>query len=171
MEKRVVFLAVPNFYHKWFSKLYGCIRQFASPIIASEKIGVTLMAKKAGLNIVSDTSFNDAITQIYEGLVITDAFTAEALREEGAVIKLIRKNYFDNKLIVAIGEGVSLLADAGILDGKKVASISDNTDYHLGSLGAKIDHKNLICVDGNIVTANEGADSGELCALLRAKVG
>lgn len=111
-------------------------------------------SEKPGHNFTLNASFEQAVAENYDGLLIPGGRAPEYLRLNPAVLQLVRNFNSAGKPIAAICHGIQILSAAGILSGRtctcypacspEIASAGGN--YSAVALDAA-------CVDGNLVTA------------------
>jgi len=87
----------------------------------------------------------------YDALFIVGGVGARDLAVDIAAVELVQEFARQKKVIAAIGNGVVVLAAAGLLSGRYAAAAVVDEDF-VASKGAKLT-KQTVVVDGNVVTA------------------
>lgn len=102
-----------------------------------------------------DMRLNEVKMDDYVGLIVVGGPGSAALAENQAVIDLVKAATQQNKLVAAWGESTAVLAQAGVVDKKKVTG-APATRAALEKAGAK--YKGLqVVVDGKLVTGYDDA--------------
>ncbi len=108
-----------------------------------------------------DLCLGDVHVFDYDGVIFVGGPGAVKYQEDIEAHLIIREAFEQEKIIGAICIAPTILAHAGILDGKKATCWNKNNEQSkkLVSQGAKFVDSNIV-VDGKIVTAN-GPDAAE----------
>lgn len=93
----------------------------------------------------------NVIPHDYDALFIVGGVGARDLAVDIAVVDMVKEFANAKKIIAAIGNGVVVLAAAGLLEGRYASAAVVDEDF-IASKGAKLT-KQTIVVDGNMVTA------------------
>lgn len=113
----------------------------------------------------ADKMLNEINPNDYCGLYIPGGTKgAESLRDNDAVIEIIRDFDKESKIIAAICAGPIVLDKAGVLKDKKVTSFPSIRDQ-LADIGEYIDDQ-LVVTDGNITTSRGAAVTNYLAMRL-----
>jgi protease I len=155
MTKKVLFIIAQNEFRD---------EEFFIPaeVLENNNINVTVASIKKGIcrgtltgSIDADIAVKDAKIKDYDCLAIAGGSGAKALKDYPEVISIIQDAAKTKKIIAAICIAPTILAEAGILKGKKATVW--NTDKQQGKLleskGAKYTAKEVE-IDENIITAN-----------------
>src|SRR3990167_4322080 len=119
-------------------------------ITASERKGEAL--GKLGLKIWASTSLDEVSPRDYEAIVFVGGAGSSDYFHHGEALNLAREAFEAGKIIGAICIAPSILANAGILQGKRATSFSSQRE-NLEARGA-IYTGIAVETDGKIVTAN-----------------
>lgn len=119
-------------------------------IIASK--GVSEAKGVLGKNANVDMDIADVKASDYNAVVFVGGPGANVYFDDETALSIAKDSYEQGKVIGAICIAPSILANAGILDGKKATSFSSEK-ANLESNGA-IYTGNSVTVDGNIITAD-----------------
>lgn len=132
------------------------------------KVNVASIEKKQatgmlGLTVMPDLAVRDARPDDYTAIIVVGGAGAPELANHQEIIELVQEAYSKNKLVAAICLGPTVLARAGVLEGKRATAWTA-----IGSMAAKdvLEEngasfvKESLVVDGNIITAN-GPEAAE----------
>ncbi len=110
-----------------------------------------------GLPVTVDRPLADANADDYAALVLPGGqMNPDILRMEDKAIQLVRDFHDAGKPVAAICHGPWLLAEADVIDGKRVTSWpSIRTD--LANAGAEVEDAEVV-VDGNLITSRNPDD-------------
>lgn len=160
--KSILFILVDGFERENFEQLYTCLHgKDADILIASFNGNDDLVSKDGIMRVISDIALHRIPGEYYDAIVIADDVTADAVRENPAVIKLIETAWGRGNPVVTVGKGASALIGAGVVLGRTIAASPDIYD-ELEAAGAKV-AGTPIAVSGNILSAENGADMDVLC--------
>ena len=107
---------------------------------------------KHGLNVVPDKSIDDMSVTDFDAVIVPGGNTGyKNLRKDPRVIAMVKKASESNKILAAICAGPTVLADAGVLEGKE-CTIYPGMEKELEAGGGK-PKQDMVVVDGNIVTS------------------
>jgi len=111
-----------------------------------------LAVGKLGMKIIPDIDFPDIEEGRYEGIIFIGGPGAFDLIENKFLHEIARKFYEKNKLVAAICIASAILAEAGLLSGKRATVHFSGAEY-LEKAGA-LYKENDLEIDGNIITAS-----------------
>jgi len=114
---------------------------------------------KFGLKIWADLGFAEVSIHNYLGLVIVGGPGVMQLVHNAEVLNLVKEANQENKVIGAICAALSVLASAGLLEGKRVAVDTSQKEF-VQEKGAIYSDAKLEIVD-NIITASGPEESEE----------
>jgi len=134
-------------------------------VTASERKGECL--GKLGAKVWAEVSLHEVNLHDYEAIVFVGGLGAKEFFADDEALNLVREANSEGKILAAICIAPSILANAGILDGKKVTAF-ETEESHLNEKGA-IFTGNPVEVDGQIITAN-GPEAAEEFGLAIVKV-
>lgn len=118
-----------------------------------------------GEQVVVDTALSDAKAGDYDALVIPGGlFNPDALRANEAALAFTRGFFEAGKPVGAICHGPWVLANAGVLDGRRLTSVP-NIRKDLENAGARWDDEEVV-VDAGLVTSRTPKDLPAFCAKL-----
>ena len=126
-------------------------------ITASIKTGE--LKGKLGGKAISDMLIADIKTEDFDALVFIGGGGASVFFNNPIALKLVRDFYDEGKIVASICIAGIILANAGILKGKKATVYIDGKDDLIK--GGAIFTGNSLELDGNVITAN-GPDSAKL---------
>jgi protease I len=168
MKKVVFVIAQSNFRDE----------ELAIPRMLLAKNGIECMiaSKHAGsskgmLGDIVDAQVSiDEIDDSFDALIFIGGSGASQYFDDGKALSLARLYFGENKIVAAICIAPSILANSGILKGKKAASFASEKE-NLKSKGAIVSNK-AVEVSGKIVTASgpiaAKAFGEEILALLKS---
>ncbi len=161
--KDIVFFLVDGFDGGSYDELSNCLQaRGANLTIASFLEGDLLRSEDGKFELRSDLSFAEASGQYYDAVVVSDGQVARAIGEHAQALQLIEQTWGRGSAVVTVGAGALALIAAGIVDGARVASVSELYE-HLENAGAEV-AGTPVSVSGNILTAGLDADLMVLCA-------
>ena len=135
-------------------------------VIEEAGIGIKVASSTAGecygingLVIQADIDFSQAETNDFDGVVFVGGPGVQQYFADETVLGLAKQFALEGKLICAICWAPVILANAGLLKGKKVTAWSGAKD-DLMKAGA-IFSPQMVMVDGNIVTADGPGSAAE----------
>lgn len=97
----------------------------------------------------------------FDGVIIPGGLSSEILQRYPKVNAFVKEMFEQNKLVAAIGEGMEVLASAGILPNKPGAADSGFNDEVNITNDADIDQ--AVVVEGNLITAQNTAHLPKFC--------
>ncbi|MBW2994942.1 DJ-1/PfpI family protein [Candidatus Woesearchaeota archaeon] len=134
-------------------------------VFEENKAEVTIASKdvkeakgKLGGKIKVDMDISDAEVNDYDAIVFIGGPGAAAYFEDDIAQAIAKEAYDSGKVVAAICIAPSILANAGILKGKK-ATVYPSEEENLKDKGAEYTGESLT-IDGKIITAN-GPDAAE----------
>jgi len=107
--------------------------------------------ERKGYLVESEISFADVQTDDYEAVLIPGGRAPEYLRNDPAVISIVKNFAKDNKFIFAICHGVQILVTAGLVDRKKIACY-EHVKFEVEACGGIYVTPQQAIQDGRIVT-------------------
>lgn len=136
----------------------GYIPMIAAPAVRSLNLvihdfepGWDTYVERKGYLVDSDISFADVDTDDYEAVLIPGGRAPEYLRNDPAVINIVKKFAKANKYIFAICHGVQILVTAGLVDHKKIACY-EHVKFEVEACGGIYVTPQEAVIDGKIVT-------------------
>lgn len=116
---------------------------------------------KNGLSMISDISVSQADAAEASAVIIPGGYAPDRLRRNRPMVELVRKAHKKCRVIAAICHGPWMLAEAGIISGRKVTGFfSISTD--LKNAGAEYIDREVV-VDENIITSRGPKDLPVFC--------
>ncbi|RLF63390.1 MAG: DJ-1 family protein [Thermoplasmata archaeon] len=105
-----------------------------------------------GIKVIPDKDIEDVEIDSYDALLLPGGNPGyKNLRSDERVIAMIKTAFAKNKIVAAICAAPLVLADAGILKGKR-ATIYPGMEDEIVKAGAEFS-EDLVVVDGNIITS------------------
>ena len=141
--------------------------EFAEPkrILEEAGVGVKVASSTAGecygvngLSVEADLDFFGVVSTDLDAIIFVGGPGVQHILGDEAVLNLAKQFYAEGKLVCAICWASVILANAGLLKGKRATAWSGAKE-DIVSKGALFSD-DIVVVDGNIVTANgpEAAD-------------
>jgi len=147
----LMIIAHKNFRDEEFQKPYDIFTDSGAKVtIASSSLeeAIGMLGKK----VKPDILLEDVNVEEYDAIIFVGGSGATEYFEDPAALQIAKQAYEKGKIIGAICIAPSILANAGILEGRRATSyVSEKSN--LEAHGAIFTGKNVE-VDGNIVTAN-----------------
>ncbi|MDR1940868.1 MAG: DJ-1/PfpI family protein [Endomicrobium sp.] len=159
--KKVVFITAPEvFRDEEYYKPKKILEDGAIKVItASLKTGE--ITGRFGYKAVSDMILEDVKSKDFDGIVFVGGGGTSVFFQDPTALKLANEFFQDGKPTASICIAGVILANSGILKGKKATVFIDGKDDLIKN-GADYTG-NPVEIDGNIITANH-ADAAELFA-------
>ena len=107
--------------------------------------------ERKGYLVESEISFADVNVDDYEAVLIPGGRAPEYLRNDPAVISIVKKFSKQNKYIFAICHGVQILVTAGLVDHKKIACY-EHVKFEVEACGGIYVTPDEAVIDGKIIT-------------------
>jgi protease I len=107
--------------------------------------------ERKGYLVESEISFADVKVDDYEAVLIPGGRAPEYLRNDPAVISIVKKFSKENKYIFAICHGVQILVTAGLVDHKKIACY-EHVKFEVEACGGIYVTAQEAIMDGRMVT-------------------
>ena len=107
--------------------------------------------ERKGYLVESEIAFDDVNTEDYEAVLIPGGRAPEYLRNDPAVIKIVKAFWESNKYIFAICHGVQILVTAGLVNEKKIACY-EHVKFEVEACGGIYVTDDEAVKDGRIVT-------------------
>ncbi len=111
----------------------------------------TIFSRYSKYSLTPDLTISAAASHLYDAVVVTGDWAADRMRIELPFVNFLKNHHDKGKIVASIAEGHSVLISAGLLSGRKVASLPE----------MRLDVENagatwvgpVTAVDGNVVTA------------------
>ncbi len=156
MKKRVLIVIAPNGFQDYeYGKTKEVLEQSGiETVTGSKTLGKCRGA--FGAETEAELSLGEVDASRFDGIaIIGGSGCLQAFSEDSEIIELIKNFSSQNKVTAAICIAPVLLAQSGILDGKKATVWNGDGGQapRIEKYGAKFVDESVV-VDGNIVTAN-----------------
>ncbi len=162
---KVAFLLADNFEDSEFRVPYDRLRQAGheSTVIGSEA-GREVKGKQGEETFAPEVTPDQVSPADFDALVIPGGYAPDKLRMDEGVVKFVKDVASSGKPVAAICHAGWLLAEAGVVGGRKVTSYSSiRTD--LVNAGAEwVDEE--VVVDGNLITSRGPDDLDAFCSAI-----
>ena len=127
--------------------------------LSEASIGIKIAAVSAnecrgvsGTSVMPDYTLDDVDVERFDGIIFIGGPGTEGYLHDQSVHEIVRGFFESNKLLAAICWASAILANAGVLKGKK-ATVWEGAKEDLAKGGAEYSSEHVI-VDGNIITAD-----------------
>jgi len=151
-EKKVLMIIAPkDFRDEEYQKPREVLERAGAKITVASK-GVKVATGMLGATAQVDKDLNEASIAEFDAVVFVGGVGASVYFNDQTALKLAREAVEQGKVVGAICIAPSILANAGILQGKNATCFSSEAE-NLRVKGANYTGQ-AVTVDGNIVTAN-----------------
>lgn len=159
-ELSVLILATDGFEEsELFEPRQALLEAGAHVVLASLKLDPIAGEKhgEKGRSITPDVTVDKVDTEDFDALVLPGGVgNPDKLRVNDDAVRIVQDMFDDGKIVAAICHGPWLLAEADVIEGKRVTSWpSIRTD--LANAGADVEDAEVI-VDGNLITSRKPDD-------------
>jgi len=148
-------------------------QEFAIPLQALREFGVQCQVAslergfatgKFGAQVAVDLSLSEAVGLDFDAVVFVGGSGAIAFQENEKVWQIAQRNFQNGKIVAAICIAPTILAKAGVLQGKSATVWNGDGQQNafIENHGAKFVDKTMV-VDQNVITAN-GPEAAEIFA-------
>jgi len=151
MEKVLMVVAPNNFRDEEYQKPKAVLENAGYQIVTASK-GVQTAKGMLGATAMVNQDLDQVKVADYTAIVFVGGTGASVYFNDQTVLKLAREAVEQGKVVGAICIAPSILANAGILQGKNATCFSSEAE-NLRAKGANYTGQS-VTVDGNIVTAN-----------------
>lgn len=111
-----------------------------------------------GYTIQADLAFSDVDPTEYVGIFFSGGRAPEYLRYDADLVKITRKFFEDSKPVASVCHGVEIPAYAGVVKGRKMATV-EKCKFDLEICGGTFVDEPCV-VDGNLVSGRTWHDHG-----------
>lgn len=134
-------------------------RRFQMVLHEIPQQGWDITREYEGYTIQADIAFRDVKSEEYVGVFFSGGRAPEYIREDPALIDLTRYFFETNKPVASVCHGVEIPARAGVVQGRKMATVA-KCKFDLEVCGGI--YVNAPCVvDGNLVSGRTWHDHGQ----------
>jgi protease I len=116
-----------------------------------------ITVESPGYQLASDIAFRDIRPEEYLGIIISGGRAPEYLRYDEDLLRAVRYLYEHNRPVGSVCHGIEVLATAGVIQGKRVATVPKCRFDAEVCGGTFVDAE--VVVDGNIITARTWHDN------------
>ncbi len=160
--KRVLMPLAPGFEEVEALTVVDILRRAGAEVVMAGTVAGTITGRN-GIRVEPDALLDDSTAEDYDLVVLPGgAEGTENLKRDKRVLELVRDYNARNKDIGAICAAPTVLAEAGILDGRRVTSHPGARD----KLGRAVVSDDRVVVDGNIVTSQGPGTAAEFGLML-----
>ncbi|REK18773.1 MAG: type 1 glutamine amidotransferase [Planctomycetota bacterium] len=127
----------------------------AQVTLVGPQAGVTYQSKH-GYPAESEAAASDVSADDFDGVVIPGGYAPDRMRRDEAMVSLVREAFAAGKVVAAICHAGWMLCSAGVLEGKRVTSVSAIKD-DMTNAGANWTDEEVV-QDDNLITSRTPAD-------------
>jgi protease I len=164
--KNVVILA-ENFYEDlelWYP--YYRLKEEGADVKVVGMPGVESYGSKHGYPVSPDLTPQEVVVEKIDALLVPGGYAPDKLRRYPEMLALVRKAFDQGKVIGMICHAGWVPISAGIIQGKKVTSVSAIKDDMVNAGGEWLDQE--VVVDGNLISSRTPADLPAYCKAIIA---
>ena len=132
----------------------------AETVAVGAEAGKTYESKK-GYPVVADKAVAAVKATDFDAVIIPGGWAPEALRQDAAVLKLVREMDKGGKVVAAICHAGWVIASADIVRGRRVTCFQAIKDDVIHAGGLYVDEE--VVVDGNLITSRKPTDLPAFC--------
>lgn len=114
-----------------------------------------------GYEVTADIAANEARAQDYDAVVIPGGYAPDLMRRNPAMVKLVREAYDQGKVVAAICHAGWMPVSAGIVQGKRLTSVSSIKDDLVNAGATWVDEP--VVRDGKLITSRRPDDLPYFC--------
>lgn len=148
MTKRVICLLMPGFEEIETVTPVDLLRRAGAVVVMASVTGEMAVAGRSNLTLQADTTLERAMSESFDLLLLPGGPGVKALREDGRPAQLAKQFAAADKLIGAICAAPTVLADAGLLAGKRFTAHFSVHQELSDALGSE-----RVVEDGNLITS------------------
>jgi len=148
MRKRVLCLLTPGFEEIETVAPVDLLRRAGAEVIIASVTGEAAVEGRSNLTLKADTTLREVMHDPFDLLLIPGGPGVKALRLDGRPAQLARAFAESGRLIGAICAAPTVLADAGLLEGKRFTAHSSVHAELTDALGEE-----RVVEDGNLITS------------------
>ncbi len=131
--------------------------------------GQSTYASKHGYPVDVNASAEAVSASEFDAIIIPGGYAPDRLRRYPAVLRLVREAYEQGKIVAAICHAGWVLASAGVLQGRRVTSVSAIKDDMIHAGATWVDAP--VVRDGNLVTSRMPGDLPDFCRTIIMALG
>lgn len=163
MSKGQVAILVENDYQdqEVWVPLYRLREEGYTTVVIGTGSGAGTFKSKYGYPIQAELAAAQAKSADYAGVVIPGGWAPDRLRQDAAVLKLVRELFEARKVVAAICHAGWVLASAGVVRGRKVTAYQAIRD-DLVNAGAEFVDQEVVR-DGRLITSRKPDDLPAFC--------
>jgi deglycase len=131
-------------------------RKVLNSVIHDFEPGWDTYVEKPGYRIPADIAFRDVQPENFDGLILSGGRAPEYLRNNPDLVRIVRHFAEKTKPLAALCHGSLILAAAGVLNGKKIATY-EALAPDMEKAGAEFLNWEVV-VDGNLISSRTWMD-------------
>ncbi len=151
-DKKVVMIVAPeNFRDEELFEPMNLLKRAGADVIVASKGVQTAHGMKGG-SVDVDIDISDVDTDDYDGVIFVGGSGSVVYKDDPDALRIAREAAGSDDVLGALCLAPSILADAGVLKGKKATCFASEAE-NLKDQGADYTGEGVV-VDGNIITAS-----------------
>jgi deglycase len=131
-------------------------RKVLNSVVHDFEPGWDTYIEKPGYRIPADVAFRDVRPENYDGIILSGGRAPEYLRNNAELLRIVRHFMDKGKPVAALCHGSLILAAAGALKGRKIATY-EALAPDMKSAGAEFQNHEVV-VDNNLVSSRTWMD-------------
>lgn len=163
--KRVLCLLAPGFEEIETVAPIDLLRRAGAEVVVASLFGEPWVTGRSEIAMKADVALSEVETGEFDLLVIPGGPGVAGMRADGRAAQLAREFFEKGKIVAAICAGPAVLADAGLLEGKRFTAHFSLHDEMPGALGGE-----RVVTDGRIITSRGAGTALELGLVLVAEL-
>jgi protein deglycase len=148
MNKRVLCLLVPGFEEIEAITPIDVLRRAGAEVVVASVLGPKLVTGRCRITVQADATLDEVAEQEFDLLLIPGGPGVKSLRADGRAAQLAKAYVQRGKPVGAICAAPTVLADAGLLAGKRFAA-----HFSVGEELPQADGAERVVEDGNLITS------------------
>lgn len=161
MTKRVLCLLFPGFEEIETITPIDLLRRAGAKVILASVTGESSVTGRSELTLLADLSLEEVIRDPFDLLLIPGGPGVKTLRSDGRPARLARDYHKAGRLVGAICAAPTVLADAGVLEGKRFTAHCSVHAELPGALGEE-----RVVEDGALITSRGAGTAVEFGLVL-----
>ena len=154
--KRVMVLIEQIFNDLEFWYPYYRLKEAGAEVVVVGSGSAGSYTGKFGTESGVDTVAEKVSSGQFDGIVIPGGYAPDHMRRYPAMVKLVKDMFESGKVVAAICHAGWMLVSAGILEGRRVTSVSAIRDDMINAGGDWFDEE--VVVDGKLITSRKPDD-------------
>ena len=159
--KRIALLA-EDFYQVlelWYPLLR--LREAGAKVVVVGREKGRVHTSRQGNEVMADIAAGEARAEDYDAVVIPGGYAPDLMRDNPAMVELVRQAYYQGKVVAAICHAGWMLASADVARGKRLTGLPRIRDDLVNAGAIWLDEP--VVRDGNLITSRRPEDLPHFC--------